>query len=38
LECDHACGRTCDAWLCVCALYAFEPSRMLHGKCLPFLS
>ncbi len=34
---DHASGRTCNAWLCVCSFYAFDPSHMLHGKCLLFL-
>ena len=34
LICDHAGGRTRDAWLSVCVLYPFNPSPMLHGKCL----
>ena len=32
---DHAGGRACDTWLCVCLLYAFDPSHMLHGKMSP---
>jgi len=37
LVCDHACGGAYNAWLCLCALYAFDPSLMLHAKCLLLL-
>jgi len=31
---NHASGWACDAWLSIGLLYAFDPSHMLHGKCL----